>query len=71
MDAPSYASSLRIPRQSSGSRAKSVEKERQSAQAEQEKIDRILDKVSRQGMQSLTWFEKRALRQATERERKR
>jgi Zn-dependent protease len=44
--------------------------EREAA-AEQEQIDAILAKVSAQGMQSLTWWEKRALRKATERQRKR
>jgi len=38
--------------------------------AEQERIDAILAKVSAHGMHSLTWLEKRALRQATERQRK-
>jgi len=37
--------------------------------AEQARIDAILDKVSRHGMQSLNWFERRALRRATERQR--
>jgi Zn-dependent protease len=48
-------------------RTASLEEER----AEQEKIDGILAKVSAQGMNSLTWMEKRALRQATERQRRR
>jgi len=48
-------------------RAASVEEER----AEQDRIDTILAKVSAQGMNSLTWMEKRALRQATERQRRR
>lgn len=38
---------------------------------EQEKIDRILAKVARHGMHSLNFFEKRALRKATERQRQR
>ena len=38
---------------------------------EQQKIDAILAKVSAQGMQSLTWMEKRTLRKATERQRQR
>jgi membrane associated rhomboid family serine protease len=37
---------------------------------EQEEIDHILEKVSHQGMQSLTHAEKRALQRATERQRK-
>jgi hypothetical protein len=39
------------------------------AETEQAKIDAILAKVSAQGMNSLNWFEKRALRKATERQR--
>jgi hypothetical protein len=39
--------------------------------AERDRIDAILAKVSAQGMHSLTWGEKRALRKATERQRKR
>ena len=35
----------------------------------QEKIDAILAKVHAKGMNSLTWFERRALRLATERQR--
>jgi Zn-dependent protease len=41
------------------------------ARAEQETIDAILAKVSDRGMQSLTWWERRALRKATERQRQR
>jgi Zn-dependent protease len=48
-------------------RAATLEEER----AEQQKIDAILAKVSAHGMNSLTWLEKRALRRATERQRKR
>jgi Zn-dependent protease len=39
------------------------------ADLEQIRIDQILAKVSAQGMQSLTWREKRSLRKATERQR--
>lgn len=46
--------------------AKRAAKER----ADQTKIDGILAKVSAEGMQSLSWSEKRALRQATERQRR-
>ena len=42
-----------------------------AAQAEQASIDAILAKVSAQGMQSLTWREKRTLKKATERQRQR
>jgi predicted lipid-binding transport protein (Tim44 family) len=38
---------------------------------ERERIDQILAKVSAHGMHSLTWSEKRALRKATEHQRKR
>jgi hypothetical protein len=38
---------------------------------EQEKVDQILAKVSAQGMHSLSWWEKRALKRATEKQRKR
>ena len=47
-------------------------RERKRAEAEQAdrtKIDQILAKVSAHGMHSLTWFEKRALQKATERQR--
>jgi len=39
--------------------------------AERVKIDQILAKVSARGMHSLTWLEKRTLKQATEHQRKR
>jgi Zn-dependent protease len=39
--------------------------------AELDRIDRILSKVSSLGMQGLTWSERRALRKATDRQRKR
>jgi Zn-dependent protease len=39
--------------------------------AERQRIDMILAKVSAHGMHSLNWFERRALRKATERQRKR
>jgi Zn-dependent protease len=38
---------------------------------EQEHVDRILAKVSAHGMHSLTWWEKRSLRKATDRQRRR
>ncbi len=41
------------------------------ARSEQERIDQILAKVSAQGMASLTWSERRALKKATEHRRKR
>jgi stage IV sporulation protein FB len=38
---------------------------------DQEKIDRILDKVHEKGLHSLTWMEKRTLRKATQRQKAR
>lgn len=40
-------------------------------QAEQARVDAILEKVSAHGMHSLTWWERRTLRKATERQRQR
>ena len=50
---------------------KQARKRAADARAEQERIDQILAKVSAQGMASLTWSERRALRKATEHRRKR
>lgn len=50
---------------------KKVRRREALERAEQERIDAILAKVSAQGMNSLTWFEKRALRKATEHQRQR
>jgi stage IV sporulation protein FB len=50
---------------------KKAQKRAAAEQAEQAKIDAILDKVSAHGMHSLTWWEKRTLRKATERQRQR
>lgn len=71
-----YSSSLRMddqPRRRKLSRRsiKRAQKRAAQEQAEQAKIDAILDKVSAQGMQSLTWWEKRTLKKATERQRQR
>jgi hypothetical protein len=60
-------------------RRKQVKKRRVNAarkrarleQAEQARIDAILDKVKERGLHSLTWGEKRALRKATARQRER
>jgi hypothetical protein len=49
---------------------RNARKRAQRDQAEQAKIDAILAKVSEHGIQSLTWWEKRTLRKATERQRK-
>lgn len=51
--------------------AKRARKLEAQEQAEREKIDLILAKVSAHGMHSLTWWEKRTLHKATERQRKR
>lgn len=48
-----------------------LRRRQQQEEAEQVRIDSILAKVSAHGMQSLTWLEKRALRKATERQRRR
>jgi hypothetical protein len=47
-----------------------AQKQQRQAREEQENIDAILAKVSAKGMNSLTWFEKRTLQRATERQRK-
>ncbi len=74
-DEPDYASSLRMndpPRKRLSKRSiRQAQKRAAAEQAEQAKIDAILEKVSAQGMQSLTWWEKRTLRKATERQRQR
>lgn len=48
---------------------KNARKKARQDQAEQEKIDRILEKVKNHGLHSLSWWEKRTLRKATERQR--
>jgi len=48
---------------------KKAQKLEQLERIEQRKIDAILAKVSAKGMHSLTWWEKRTLRKATERQR--
>ncbi len=48
-----------------------LRRQAESEVAEQERIDTILAKVSATGMASLTWSERRALRRATERQRRR
>jgi Zn-dependent protease len=47
-----------------------LRKQAQREENEQSRIDAILAKVSAKGMHSLTWLERRALRQATERQRR-
>jgi hypothetical protein len=48
-----------------------AQKREADERAERERVDAILSKVSHEGMNSLTWWERRALRRATERQRKR
>lgn len=48
-----------------------LRKQAQREEDEQAQIDAILAKVSAHGMNSLTWLERRALRKATERQRRR
>lgn len=48
-----------------------LRRQQQEEEAEQARIDAILAKVSAHGMHSLSFFEKRALRKATERQRRR
>jgi Zn-dependent protease len=47
-----------------------LRKQAEREENEQSRIDAILAKVSAKGMQSLTWLERRALHQATERQRR-
>jgi membrane associated rhomboid family serine protease len=67
--APMYGAGLwgKLSRRSTAWRMK---RDREFEQAEQQTIDRILAKVSEQGMQSLTASERRALKRATERQRR-
>jgi hypothetical protein len=78
-DEPDYASSLRYdsdedrPKRTHISK-RAIKRARRIAQneaAERRHIDAILAKVSSQGMQSLSWLERRALHKATEHQRKR
>jgi len=48
---------------------KKLRKQAQSEEAEQARLDAILAKVSAQGIQSLTWKERRVLHKATQRQR--
>lgn len=52
-------------------RLKRAQKREAEERNEQDRVDQILAKVSAQGMNSLTYWEKRALKKATERQRKR
>jgi Zn-dependent protease len=59
------------PRRKQPSRwaARRAQKQQRDERQEQQKIDAILAKVSAHGMNSLSWLEKRTLKQATERQR--
>jgi len=57
-------------RSRSGRSLRKVRKQERLAAIEQNKIDAILAKVSASGMHTLTWWEKRTLRKATERQRR-
>ena len=50
---------------------KQIQKLAEQERQEQQTVDAILAKVSSQGMQSLSWTEKRTLKKATENQRKR
>jgi hypothetical protein len=71
---PDYSSSLydsenTIRRKLNKRSIKRAQKRERQDRIEQRKIDSILAKVSAQGMHSLTWWERRTLRKATERQR--
>ncbi len=75
-DSMDYTSSLYNPPPEKPSRrsqrsAKRAAKLVQQERAERDRIDRILEKVSQHGMQSLSWWERRTLRKATEHQRQR
>jgi hypothetical protein len=78
-EGPDYSASMwkadedkpRRSRKLSRRAVRKLRKQQQSEEAEQTRLDAILAKVSAAGMQSLTWSEKRALRKATERQRRR
>jgi hypothetical protein len=78
-DSADYSASLFAPDTSTAVKNKKLSKRKirkaqkreEEEAAEQERVDRILAKVSTGGMHSLTFWEKRTLRRATERQRKR
>jgi Zn-dependent protease len=73
----SYSASLQPEKPSRRSnwlarrRMKKLRKLARAEAIERQTVDQILEKVSRHGMQSLTWSERRALRKATEHQRQR
>jgi len=50
--------------------ARQAERSKEEERALQAKVDLILEKVSHHGMMSLTWWEKRTLRKATEKQKR-
>ena len=74
-DSVDYTSSLYEPPRKPSRRDRRAEKRaarlEQQERAERLRIDAILDKVSRHGMHSLSWWEKRSLKKATEHQRQR
>lgn len=59
------------PKKASARKLRAAKRQSDEVAREQEQIDAILSKVHQQGMQSLTWLERRALKKATERQRRR
>ena len=77
-DSPDYSASLFTPESDAPKHKKlnkrlirKAQKREEEERAEQDRVDRILAKVSAGGMHTLTWWEKRTLHKATERQRKR
>jgi Zn-dependent protease len=73
-DAFDYSASLHEPHRPRHLSRRAIRRAQRLAaqeQAEQGRIDAILEKVSARGMPSLNWWERRALRKATERQRQR
>ena len=74
-DAIDYTASIYEPPRKPTRRDRRAEKRaarlEQQERAERLRIDAILDKVSRHGMHSLSWWEKRSLKKATEHQRQR
>ena len=66
-----YATADTRPSRSSRRAEKRAARLAQEEKTERARIDRILEKVSQHGMQSLSWWEKRTLRKATEHQRQR
>jgi hypothetical protein len=60
-----------VSRRARWSQAAKAAKAAAQQRREQEKVDAILAKVHEKGMQSLSWWERRTLRKATERQRQR